>query len=518
MNPSERGQARSIRLRNYLSVLVILWTTAFAFTLSWSLIDKWNKTRDVLRAEAQSAFRKDRGLLRWYAARGGVFVPASAAAQIDRTKPVGNFRSGQRLVPVDASDMIREVHGFGHEESELQTHLVGLAPRHSANAPDAWETDALKRLADGEPEVSSERTIHGTTFLQSMRPLKVEESCLKCHAENGYRAGELRGGVSIAVPFAPLWPLEKAEMLRSIGGYGIMWLFGLCSILFGARQLRRQIEKRIETEEALRKREGEMIAAQQLQERLFPEKAPSLAGFDIAGASFPAGFAGGDYYDYIPLPEMCYALIVGDVSGHGLGSALLMASARSILRSIARTTDDVSEILTLTNRFLREDTQPDHFVTLFLGRLDPRSRRLSYSSAGHPTAYVVDATGDLKARLDSTGPPLGIMPDAAFPTVESLTLESGDLAILFTDGVLEATAPDGTPFGESRLLEIVRGSQSKPASEIIRHLHRAVRDFCRQEALLDDMTAIVLKVDARPWSAAGTLAHATCFSSPIEPS
>ena len=331
-----------------------------------------------------------------------------------------------------------------------------------------------------------------------MRPLIVEESCLKCHAERGYRAGELRGGISVSVPFAPVWPLEKAEMLRSIAGYGSMWLFGLGAILFGARQLRRQIEQRIATEEALREREGQMIAAQQIQEHLFPERPPALAGFDIAGAAFPAEFTSGDYYDYLPLPGMCSAIVVGDVSGHGLGPALLMASARSILRSIARTTGDVSEILTLANRFLREDAQPDHFVTLFLGRLDPQSRRFSYASAGHPTAYVLDASGRMKARLESTAPPLGIMPDAVFPAGESLTLEPGDLAIILTDGVLEATAPDGTPFDESRVLEVVRGSQSKPASQIIGRLHRAVLDFCRKEVLLDDATAVVLKVEASP--------------------
>ena len=148
-----------------------------------------------------------------------------------------------------------------------------------------------------------------------------------------------------------------------------------------------------------------MIAAQQIQEHLFPERPPGLAGFDIAGASFPAEFTSGDYYDYIPLPEMCSAIVVGDVSGHGLGPALLMASTRSILRSIARTTGDVSEILTLANRFLREDTQPDHFVTLFLGRLDPHSRQFSYVSAGHPAAYVLDTSGKVKARLESTALP-----------------------------------------------------------------------------------------------------------------
>jgi serine phosphatase RsbU (regulator of sigma subunit) len=466
--------------------------------LTWALIDKRNKTWDVLRAEARSAFRKDRGLLRWYSAHGGVFVPAPGTVPIDQTRPEGSVRSGQMLLPVDASDMIREVHGFGYEESELRTHLVGLEPRHTANAPDAWETDALKRLADGEPEVSSERTIRGVTFFQTMRPVIVEQSCLQCHAERGHRVGERRGGISISVPLAPLWPVEKAEMLRSVVGYGSMWLFGLCSILFGARQVRRQSARRSEAEKALRERESQMIAAQHVQQRLFPVGPPALAGVDIAGASFPAEFASGDYYDYIPLPEKCYAIVVGDVSGHGLGPALLTASARSFLRSIARTTGDVSEMLPLLNRLLWEDTQPDHFVTLFLGRLDPNSRQFSYASAGHPTAYVLDASGEVKARLESTAPPLGIMPDGAFPAGESLTLEPGDLAILLTDGVLDATAPDGTFFGEQRVLEVVRSGRGEPASQIICHLHQAVLDFRRQEVFLDDMTVIVLKVDTRP--------------------
>ena len=395
--------------------------------------------------------------------------------------------------------MIREVHGFGHEESELRTHLVGLEPRHSANAPDAWETDALKRLAQGEPEVSSERTIRGATFLQTMRPLIVEESCLKCHAERGYRVGELRGGISISVPFAPLWPLEKAEMLRSIAGYGSMWLFGLCSILFGARQLRRQIEQRIETEKALREREGQMIAAQHIQEHLFPERPPAPRRL-----RHRRGGVSGRVYQRRLLRL------------HPLARDVLRDRCRRCLRArawprIAHGVGTVhSAIRRADDRRCQRDIDPR--LTAFCGRTRNRitlsrcfsddwtlsSRQFSYASAGHPTAYVLDASGKVKARLESTAPPLGIMPDAAFPAGESLTLEPGDLAILLTDGVLEATAPDGTPFGESRVLEVVRGSQSQPAGQIISRLHRAVLDFRRQEVLLDDMTAIVLKVDARP--------------------
>ena len=256
MSQTGRGQAEPIRLRIYVWVLVIFWTIAFVATLTWELVDEWNKTRDVLRAEARSAFRKDRGLLRWYAAHGGVFVPATGKPPTDRGEREGDVLSGQVLMPVDASDMIREVHEFGHEESDLRSHLVGLEPRHPANAPDAWEADALKRLAEGEPAVSSEQTIRGETFLQIMRPLIVETSCLKCHAEQRYRAGELRGAIHISVPLAPAWPLEKTEMVHRVLGYGGMWLVGLLGILIGARQLRRQIVQRAETEKALRRREG----------------------------------------------------------------------------------------------------------------------------------------------------------------------------------------------------------------------------------------------------------------------
>ena len=286
-------------------------------------------------------------------------------------------------------------------------------------------------------------------------------------------------------------------MLRRIAGYGSMWIFGLAGILLGARQLQCQIERRIETEKTLPEQEGQLIAAQRIQERLFPERPPALAGFDIAGASFPAEFTSGDYFDYIPLPEMRYAIVLGDVSGHGLGPALLMASARSFLRVIAGTTGDVGEMMTRANGFLLADKQPDQFVTLFLGRLDPQSRQFSYVSAAHPPAYLLDASGKLKARLESTAIPLGVKPDATFLADKSLALEPGDLAILLTDGVLEATAPDGTLFGESRVLQVVRDSQRKPAGQIVSSLHRAVLDFRQQESLLDDMTVIVLKVDVR---------------------
>ena len=242
---------------------------------------------------------------------------------------MGGVASPQRLVPVDASDMIHEVHGFGHEESELQTHLVGFQPRHSTNVPDVWESDAIKRLAEGEPEVSSERTIGGARFLQIIRPLFIEESCLKCHAEQGYRVGELRGGISVSAPFAPLLPVEKAEMLRSVASYGSMWLFGLGSILFATavatpdRATHRDRGSRREEEKANDRRAATFKNVSSRRGR------PASPGSTSPGRRFRPSLQAVTTTITYPCPKTGYAIVVGDVSGHGLGPALLMASARA---------------------------------------------------------------------------------------------------------------------------------------------------------------------------------------------
>src|SRR5205823_5922806 len=144
------------------------------------------------------------------------------------------------------------------------------------------------------------------------------------------------------------------------------------------------------TEKVLRAKEVEFRVARGIQQQLFPRTAPGVAGFDIGGASYPAEATGGDYFDYIPLCDGALAVAIGDVSGHGLGPALLMASLRASLRALARVHADVGEILRLANTTLSEDAG-EHFVTLFLARLDPHSHSLVYASAVHEAGYLLDS-------------------------------------------------------------------------------------------------------------------------------
>jgi PAS domain S-box-containing protein len=245
--------------------------------------------------------------------------------------------------------------------------------------------------------------------------------------------------------------------------------------------------------ELLRTQE-ELRIARDIQQRLFPKNPPALPGFDIAAISQPAEETGGDYFDYIPLPDGTVAIVIGDVSGHGYGPALLMAGIRAQLHTLALAHTDVTETLNLANRLIIDDAGGEHFVTLFFGRLHPHSRRFEYASAGHPTGYVLDAAGTVRARLCSTSVPLGLQPEMTCPTAPAITLESGDVVLLLTDGLHDAASPDGTRFGTDRALEVVQTHLGNSAREIVDALFSAVRDHCKDASAMDDVTAIVIKV------------------------
>jgi PAS domain S-box-containing protein len=256
----------------------------------------------------------------------------------------------------------------------------------------------------------------------------------------------------------------------------------------------RDVTARKKTERELRENQEQLQVAREIQQRLFPKSAPGIEGFDIAGVSYPAEETGGDYFDYLPMMNGNVGVIVGDVTGHGIGPALLMAETRAYLRSLAANREDIGEILTTANRILAEDIGEERYVTLFLGRIEPKTRTFAYASAGHPTGYVLSSSGEIKTLLKRTAVPLGINPGAKYNGAVQVPLQSGDLVLLLTDGIEETMAPDESFFGIERTLNVVRQNREKPAREILNTLYRAVRDFSQHTPQLDDVTAIVIKV------------------------
>ena len=251
----------------------------------------------------------------------------------------------------------------------------------------------------------------------------------------------------------------------------------------------------LRAEQARRGHEAHLLAARRIQERLLPDTVPELPGLDIHSVWYPAEFAAGDYYDYLRFSDGSLGVVVGDVSGHGIGPALLMASARAYLRSLVQTRMDLGDILSLANSILVGDIEEGRFITLVLVRLDLRSKSLTYVNAGHPSGYVLDVSGNVKARLKSTTLPLGISTDACFATSDPIPLTPGDVIVLFSDGIPEAMCPDGGFFGTERTLEFFRANRTRPAREIVEGLYQAVCQHAGPGELTDDVTATVIKVE-----------------------
>ena len=256
----------------------------------------------------------------------------------------------------------------------------------------------------------------------------------------------------------------------------------------------RDITERKRAEKELLEHQEQFRIAREIQQHLFPKAPPQLEGFDIGGASFPAEATGGDYFDFVPLLDGCQGLLVGDVTGHGVGPALLMAETRAYLRILARNNADAGTMLTKANRVLAEDLGYERFVTLFIARLNPAERRLAYVNAGHVPGYIFGSSGDVISTLKRTGIPLGLRPGTVYNESSEIELAPGQMVVLVTDGFEEAVNAHEELMGVERMLEVVRRNRAKPASDIVQALYEATWKFSGEVAPPDDLTAIVIKV------------------------
>lgn len=243
----------------------------------------------------------------------------------------------------------------------------------------------------------------------------------------------------------------------------------------------------------------QLQAAGEVQKRMLPAAAPQVPGFDIAGVCHPAAETGGDFFDYVTVAEYVVGVVLGDVSGHGLGPALLAADARAYLRAFSRAANSPGQILTHSNHLLCEDTKGENFVTLFLAHLTPGSLVVRYANAGHQ-GFVVRGAG-MVSTIGSQQPPLGLGADMIAGFEGEIALQPGDLLLLMTDGITEATATHDRPrsgdtmFGVERALAVVRENRHRSAAEIIEQLFARVRQFSAQRLQDDDMTVVIVKAE-----------------------
>jgi sigma-B regulation protein RsbU (phosphoserine phosphatase) len=197
------------------------------------------------------------------------------------------------------------------------------------------------------------------------------------------------------------------------------------------------------------------------------------------------------------LPHGRVALTVGDVTGHGIGAALLMASGRAVLRSHAETDTPPATLLGFVNRHLAQDASGGKFMTCFFGVLDAGAGTLSYANAGQGGCYVYRCADDRFEELTASGPPLGVVDGIAFEERRVDGLRQGDIVVLGTDGIWEAQDTEGAFFEMERFVEVVRANASKSSQEIERAVMAAVAGFRRGAPQTDDITLVIVRVDGK---------------------
>lgn len=240
-------------------------------------------------------------------------------------------------------------------------------------------------------------------------------------------------------------------------------------------------------------KETEHRLAGSIQKGLFPKQAPIIEGYDIAGTVFSASNTSGDCFDFIPMLDGTTGIVVGDVCGHGMGPALLMASARAYLRSITRYVSDPTAVLRDLHSLIYGDLIKIGFITMMLARLDPSRHRLEYANAGNWPAYVLDAQGNITHELRTGGVPIGLDQQFKLGNFEPVLLEPGSLVVFLTDGIPEAHNVNDQEYGLRRMLTVIRENRQESASEIIQRVRQDVLEFSGAAEQEDDQTIVICK-------------------------
>jgi len=239
--------------------------------------------------------------------------------------------------------------------------------------------------------------------------------------------------------------------------------------------------------------EQEMHIAKGIQQGMLPRKGIERPRVDVWGFNRPCDETGGDYFDFIPMPASRLGLVIGDVSGHGIGAALFMATARALLRAFTYKAANPADVLAEVNLFLQRDMPAGSFMSLLFTEVDTRSGGVRFASAGHNPAILFRKGVASFEELGKTGPALGLVDSARYGTGETAPLRPGDILLLYTDGLPEAMNPEKELFGLERVKNLLAGLQERPAQEIGNQLVRAVTEFTKRETFEDDLTLVVAK-------------------------
>ena len=271
-------------------------------------------------------------------------------------------------------------------------------------------------------------------------------------------------------------------------------MFFAATIIANLIRERETVEERDRYQAELERKRQELKIAHEIQRSFLPDTIPLLRGFELSALNLPAKEVGGDFYDFIPISGDKMSLTIADVSGKGVPAALFMALSRTVVRANARGNLGVAEVIRDANSTITADSKSGMFVTLFYALVDSKKKTLTYVNAGHNPPLLFRETSSDIALLQAKGIALGVIEEVELEEVE-IGLKSGDILVLYTDGVTEAINKACEEFGQERLMSVIKENRTLPAHDILEHIREEVVAFAGKQPQFDDITLMVLKAE-----------------------
>jgi sigma-B regulation protein RsbU (phosphoserine phosphatase) len=246
-----------------------------------------------------------------------------------------------------------------------------------------------------------------------------------------------------------------------------------------------------------RQRDRDMQIAQQIQNSLLPQELPSFPSVELAAFNHPAMEIGGDYYDVIQIDEKHIGLAIADVSGKGVGGALMMAVCRSVLRVNAPNVYDPSSMLCSLNATLSSNLAEDMFISMLYMVLNLETHQLSFARAGHEAPILIRDGKPQNEPLETAGIAIGLVDNDTFKSItqtRNISLHSGDLIVTYTDGITEAMNAAGEEWGTENLIDTIQEKADGSAQDLLQQIHNNVLEFAGNRRQYDDMTMLALRI------------------------
>ncbi len=250
------SKSRSPGIKTYRLIFFGIWTCCIAASFTWNIVYQKKAILSLARARADLTLKKDMIYRKWLSSKGGVYVPVSTTAPNPYLKvPDREITTvkGHYLTLMNPAYMTRQVNEMAKEAGFVLGHITSLRPIRPENFPDEWEKKALHAFEKGTQEVYGKDSISGEEYFRMMRPFIVDSSCLKCHAAQGYRVGEIRGGISSSISMQPLRAVEREMQVRIALAHGVIWILGIFGIAIGSNRVSTQIERTRSSERIAKK-------------------------------------------------------------------------------------------------------------------------------------------------------------------------------------------------------------------------------------------------------------------------